>query len=659
MADSSEIKHGEGVIDSAFAEQTAEKVDVESILEKYDKESTTRTLSPGWEKAVKIICILFSLFQLYTAAFGVFEAQIQRSIHLAFVLVLVYLLYPARISQRKDGMKMTDVGFAILGLAVGAYVVFEYVDLMMRAGLPTRLDIIFGSICLLLVLEASRRVVGLPITLVAIVFLAYAYWGPYFPGMFGHRGFTMTRIVAHMYVTTEGILGTPLGVASTFVYLFILFGAFLHKTGLGKFFIDLALAATGHTVGGPAKVAVLASGLFGTISGSSVANVVTTGTFTIPLMKSIGYKPEFAGAVEAAASTGGQLMPPIMGAAAFVMSQFIGIAYIHIAIAAALPAVLYYLAVGFMVHFEAKRLGLKGIPKERLPNVKKVLAEGWHLLLPLFVIVYLLVQGYTPLRAALVCIIVTVVVAMMRKNTRLNVKDIFEALENGARSAIGVSAACACAGIIIGVVTLSGVGLKIANGIVVLSGGSFFFTLFLTMIASIILGMGLPTTAKYIVLASMAAPAIMKFGVPIMAAHLFIFYFGIIADLTPPVALAAYAGAGIAGADPVKTGMTGLKLALAGFMIPYIFAYNPALLLIDTNLPEIVLIVITSVLGAFALALAGSGFWTRKLNIIERIILLGASVSLIFPGIVTDGIGLAILVGMWFLQKQGQKRQAV
>lgn len=352
-------------------------------------------------------------------------------------------------------------------------------------------------------------------------------------------------------------------------------------------------------------------------------------------------------------------MPPIMGAAAFVMSQFIGIAYIHIAIAAALPAVLYYLAVGFMVHFEAKRLGLKGIPKERLPNVKKVLAEGWHLLLPLFVIVYLLVQGYTPLRAALVCIIVTVVVAMMRKNTRLNVKDIFEALENGARSAIGVSAACACAGIIIGVVTLSGVGLKIANGIVVLSGGSFFFTLFLTMIASIILGMGLPTTAKYIVLASMAAPAIMKFGVPIMAAHLFIFYFGIIADLTPPVALAAYAGAGIAGADPVKTGMTGLKLALAGFMIPYIFAYNPALLLIDTNLPEIVLIVITSVLGAFALALAGSGFWTRKLNIIERIILLGASVSLIFPGIVTDGIGLAILVGMWFLQKQGQKRQAV
>ena len=655
MVDSSEIRHDDGVIDSTVAEQTSEKMDVESILEKYDKESTTRTLTPMWENLVRAICILFSLFQLFTAAFGVYEAQIQRSIHLAFVLVLVYLLYPARVSQRRDGMKIMDVGLAVLGLAVGVYVVYEYVDLMMRAGLPTQYDIIFGAICLLLVLEASRRVVGLPITLVAIVFLAYAYWGPYFPGMFGHRGFTLKRIIAHMYVTTEGILGTPLGVASTFVYLFILFGAFLHKTGLGKFFIDLALAATGHTVGGPAKVAILASGLFGTISGSSVANVVTTGTFTIPLMKSIGYKSEFAAAVEAAASTGGQLMPPIMGAAAFVMSQFIGIAYIHIAIAAALPAILYYLAVGLMVHYEAKRLGLQGIPKERLPDVKKVLAAGWHLLLPLFVIVYLLVRGYTPLRAAFVCIIVTVVVAMMRKGTRLNIKDIFEALENGARSAVGVSAACACAGVIIGVVTLSGVGLKIANGIVVLSGGSFFMTLFLTMIASIILGMGLPTTAKYIVLASMAAPAIMKFGVPIMAAHLFIFYFGIIADLTPPVALAAYAGAGIAGADPVKTGMTGLKLAMAGFMIPYIFAYNPALLLIDTNVAEILVIIVSSLLGAFALALAGSGFWMRKLNMIERVLFLAAAVTLIFPGLITDSIGLAILAGMWFLQKQGQK----
>jgi len=538
-------------------------------------------------------------------------------------------------------------------------VVVEYHALMMRAGLPTTGDIVFGAVCILLVLEAFRRVVGIPITIVAVFFLAYAYWGPYFPGMFAHRGFSYTRIISHMYVTTEGILGMPVGVAATFVYMFILFGAFLHKTGLGKFFIDLALAATGHRIGGPAKVAVLASGFFGTISGSSVANTVTTGTFTIPLMKSIGYKPEFAGAVEAAASTGGQLMPPIMGAAAFVMSQFIGIAYIEIAIAAALPALLYYLAVGFMVHMEAKRLGLQGIPKNRLPNLKKVLSEGWHLLIHLFVIVYLLVQGYTPLRAALVCIVVTVAIAMMKKSTRLNVKDILDALESGARSAIGVSAACACAGIIIGVVTLTGVGLKIANGIVVLSGGSFFLTLFLTMIASIILGMGLPTTAKYIVLASMAAPAIMKFGVPIMAAHLFIFYFGIVADLTPPVALVSYAAAGIAQSNPMKTGFTGLRLAMAGFLIPYIFVYNPGILLIDTTPLEVVLIAATSILGAFSLALAGSGFWMRPLNIIERLVLFGSAISLIFPGTLTDIGGAVVLAGIWFLQKQGLKRDAL
>ncbi|TDY64980.1 TRAP transporter 4TM/12TM fusion protein [Aminivibrio pyruvatiphilus] len=659
MVENNEIKPQEDILDSSAAEKASETIDVEKILEKYDRESASRTLSTFWQNVVRFVCIAFSLFQLYTAAFGVFEAQIQRAIHLGFALVLVYLLYPARLSKRKEGVKWLDVLFALLGLAVGAYVVVEYTDLMMRAGLPTTGDIVFGALCILLVLEASRRVVGIPITIVAMFFLAYAYWGPYFPGMFAHRGFSYTRIITHMYVTTEGILGMPVGVAATFVYMFILFGAFLHKTGLGKFFIDLALAATGHRIGGPAKVAVLASGFFGTISGSSVANTVTTGTFTIPLMKSIGYKPEFAGAVEAAASTGGQLMPPIMGAAAFVMSQFIGIAYIEIAIAAALPALLYYLAVGFMVHMEAKRLGLQGIPKDRLPNLKKVLSEGWHLLLPLFVIVYLLVKGYTPLRAALVCIVVTVAIAMMKKSTRLNVKDILDALESGARSAIGVSAACACAGIIIGVVTLTGVGLKIANGIVVLSGGSFFLTLFLTMIASIILGMGLPTTAKYIVLASMAAPAIMKFGVPIMAAHLFIFYFGIVADLTPPVALVSYAAAGIAQSNPMKTGFTGLRLAMAGFLIPYIFVYNPGILLIDTTPLDVVLIAATSILGAFSLALAGSGFWMRPLNIIERLVLFGSAISLIFPGTLTDIGGAVVLAGIWFLQKQGLKRDAL
>ena len=639
--------------------QESKTINVDEILAKYDKESTFRILSGSWEQIIKIICICFSLFQLYTAAFGVFPAQIQRAVHLAFATPLIFLLYPATSKGSRSSMHPLDVVLALLGTSIGLYMVVFYGDIMLRGGLPTFLDLFFGAMAVLLVLEAARRVVGLPISLIAALFIAYALLGPYIPGMLGHRGFAMKRILSHLYLTTEGILGLPLGVSATFVYLFILFGAFLHKSGLGKFFIDLALAATGHTIGGPAKVAVMASGLFGTISGSSVANVVTTGTFTIPLMKSIGYPPYFAGAVEAAASTGGQLMPPIMGAAAFVMSEFIGVPYIKIAIAAALPAVLYYLAVALMVHMEAKRLGLKGLPKETLPNAKKVLKDGGHLLIPLFVIVYMLVSGYTPLRAALVCIIATLVVAMMRKSTRLKFSDIMEALENGARSALGVAAACACAGIIIGIVTLTGLGLKMANGIILLAGGSFFFTLFFTMIASIILGMGLPTTAKYIILASMAAPAIQKFGVPPIAAHMFILYYGIIADLTPPVALAAYAGAGIAGANAMKTGWTSLRLAIAAFLIPYIFAYDPSLLLIDTTVVQVIGVSITALIGAFCLAVAGAGFWYGKLTLVERVIVFAAALMLIKPGLYTDIAGVVILAAEWWYQKRTFPKTAV
>lgn len=631
-------------------------INVEEILAKYDREATFRRLHGFWGKLIVIMCIAFSGFQLYTAALGVLPAQLQRSWHLAFALALIFLLYPASSKSPRNKMHWFDVVLALAGVAVGLYMVIFYHDIVLRAGLPTFWDLFFGALAILLVLEASRRIVGWPISLIAFLFLLYAYAGPYIPGLFGHRGFALRRIISHMYLTTEGILGLPLGVSATFVFLFILFGAFLHKTGLGKFFIDLALAATGHTTGGPAKVAVVSSGLFGTISGSSVANTVTTGTFTIPLMKSIGYPGYFAGAVEATASTGGQLMPPIMGAAAFVMAEFIGIEYIKIAIAAVLPAVLYYLAVGIMVHMEAVRLGLKGLPRERLPNVWKVLSEGWHLLIPVVGIVVLLVRGYTPLRAALGCIALTVIVAMLRPNTRLSFRDILEALENGARSALSVAAACATAGIIVGVVTLTGLGLKLANGIVVLSGGKFFLTLVFTMFASILLGMGLPTTAKYIILASMAAPAIQKFGVPVLAAHMFILYYGIIADLTPPVALAAYAGAGIAGANAMKTGWTALRLAIAGFLIPFMFAYNPSLLLIDTTAGEVMVLILTSLVGVFALGFAGSGYWLRSLALWERALLFGGALALIQPGLLTDALGLAILVGIWALQKSSQLR---
>ena len=630
-----------------------EKV-VQENLEKYDSESRYRRPEGFWKMAIKVICIAFSLFQFYTAGFGVLPAQIQRPLHVFFAFVLVFLLYPSCKSFSRKSMHWFDVILAVVSGATMIYLIVNYQEIMYRGGVPTQLDLIFGALAIIFTFEVSRRIVGWPIVLVALVFVLYARFGRYLPGFFAHRGFTWTRIINHMYLTTEGILGAPIGVSSTFVFMFILFGAFLNKTGLGKFFIDLALAAAGHQAGGPAKVAVISSGFFGTISGSSVANTVTTGTFTIPLMKSIGYEGHFAGAVEAASSTGGQLMPPIMGAAAFIMSDFIGVPYITIAIAAVLPALLYYMAVFIMIHMEAKRLGLKGLPKDQLPNTKKIFMDGGHLLVPLFVIIYMLIKGYTPLKAAFYSILITVGVAMLRKNTRLKLSDIIDAFDEGARSSLGVAAACACAGLVIGSVTLTGIGLKLANGIVSLAGGHLFFTLVLTMITSILLGMGLPTTAKYIVLASMAAPAIQKFGVPVLAAHMFIFYYGIIADLTPPVALAAYAGAGIGGADPMKTGFTALRLAVAGFLIPYFFAYNPELLMINASLANTTIPAVTAIAGTVLLSFAAAGYWLRNLHMYERALLLAGALLLIQPGIMTDAAGLAVGVVVYLLQKMSR-----
>lgn len=659
-------------LDSDVVEKVQGTVDVSEIVAKYDKESAYRTFRGWLEVFIRVLCIAFSAFHLFTAATGAYPPQIQRAVHLGFVLVLIYLLYPARATGSKHRLAWYDVILAAAGAAVCGYIVWNYDVIVLDAGPPTQMDFIFGCASILLVLEATRRIVGLPITLVATFFLLYAKFGNFIPGMMGHPGFSLQRIVGHMYLTTEGLFGMPLGVSASFVFLFILFGAFLHSTGLGKFFIDLALAAAGRYVGGPAKVAVLASGFFGTISGSSVANTVSTGTFTIPLMKSVGYRGAFAGAVEAASSTGGQIMPPIMGAAAFIMAQFLGVGYVEIAKAALIPALLYYMAVGFMVHMEAKRLGLKGIPKERLPRAWFVLRQGGYLLVPIFVLVYLLIQGYTPLKSAYYCILATVIISLVANNwkawagasssnvpvsralaqsNRLALKDILQAMENGGRLALGVAAACACTGFVIGVVTLTGVGLKLANAILTLSAGNFALTLFFTMLASIILGMGLPTTAKYIVLATIAAPAIQTFGVPVLAAHLFIMYFGILADLTPPVALAAYAAAGIARAEPNATGFMAVKLALAGFLIPYIFCYNPGLLMIGASNAEIVFIVCTAAVGIASLSFASVGYWLRDLHLWERLILVGAAITLITPGLVTDIVGLSLMTVVYALQK--------
>lgn len=641
-----------------------EPIDVQATLEKYDPDSQFRKIA-GWVGiAISAIAITMSLFHYYTAAMGVLVAMQQRAVHLMFAMVLAFLLWPATKKLSKHKLPWYDVVLALLGVGVCMYLLVNYEALIFRAGLPTALDVYVGIVGILLVLEIARRAVGPELPLVALVFILYAYFGRYFPGPLVHRGYTIRSIVDHLFFTTEGVFGIPLGVSSTFVFLFILYGAFLEKTGVGRFFIDLAFAATGHMRGGPAKSAVLASGLMGSISGSSVANTVTTGAFTIPAMKKVGYRPEFAGAVEAAASTGGQIMPPVMGAAAFIMAEMTGLAYIDIVKAAAIPAILYFLGVGTMVHLEAVKTGLKGLPKSMLPSARQTLREGWHLLIPLFTIVYFLMAGRSPFWAAFQSINIAVVVALLgfvlkrdSKAAKELLLGIPKAFENGARSAIGVAAACACAGIVVGVVTLTGLGLKFAHLVLQVAGGNLLLTLFLTMVASIILGMGLPTTAKYIVLATMAAPALVRLGIPLIAAHLFIFYFGIIADITPPVALAAYAGAGIAGGNAMKTGLTAAKLALAAFLIPYIFAISPGLLLVDVTWLQALHHIATALMGIIALAAAVQAYFVGPARLWERALLFSAALGLIVPGLLTDTFGLVALGAVYFAQKRRAKNE--
>ncbi|HOX12473.1 MAG TPA: TRAP transporter permease, partial [Spirochaetales bacterium] len=523
---------------------------------------------------------------------------------------------------------------------------------------------------IILVFEAARRVVGLPIVIIAGIFVLYAFAGPYIPGRLAHRGARLDTLVGHLFFTTEGIFGIPLGVSSTFIFLFILFGAYLEKTGLGQYFIDIANSIAGWASGGPAKVAVLSSALMGTVSGSSVANVVGTGSFTIPMMKKLGYKPEFAGAVEATASTGGQIMPPIMGAAAFLMAEFTGIPYARIIGAAVVPALLYYFGVWAGVHIEAKRLGLRGLRKDELPKLGELLKKSF-LMLPLAAIIYLLVSGYTPMRAALIAIVLSIGTAGAASLVNWSRKrpvgfrwvDIVKGLEAGARGALGVLAATACAGIIIGVVTLTGLGLKLGSSLVALANGQLFLTLVFTMFTSLILGMGVPTTANYVITSTIAAPAIMMILTKVnpgmdpyaqaivLPAHMFAFYFGIIADVTPPVALAAFAGAGIAKANPMKTGFNATKLAIAAFLVPYIFVYSPQMLGIGATFLDMVGIFVTSSIGMIGVSAGVMGYLIRPMHLWERPILFIGGILMVIPGAVTDAIGLAILVAGFLIQK--------
>lgn len=622
------------------------------VLKEYSKESDTMNYAGFMAKIVTAIAISFSLFQLYTAIFGVLDAQLQRAAHLSFGLALSFLLYPTKKSWSRDKIHPLDAVLAIIGAAAPLYIIFAYQELVLRAGTVTGTDLIFGIIGIVTIIEATRRVVGLPMVTVALFFLAYAFLGPYMPGVIAHRGLNAEQLVSHLYFTTEGIFGIPLGVSSTFIFLFILFGAYLEVTGLGKFFIDLANAIAGWASGGPAKVAVLSSGLMGTVSGSSVANVVGTGSLTIPMMIKLGYHKNFAGAVEAAASTGGQLMPPVMGAAAFLMAEFVGMPYVDIVKAAAIPALLYFLGVWLGVHFEAKRSNLKGIPREQLPKIGEILKERGHLAIPLIVIVYLLVTGYTPMRAALVAIFLSIICAALRKSTRMKPIEITKGLEKGAKGALGVLVACASAGIIIGVVTKTGMGLKLASSLIELSGGLLLPSLFFTMITAIVLGMGVPTTANYVITSTIAAPALLQIGVPVLSAHMFVFYFGIIADVTPPVALAAFAGAGISGGNALRTGVNASKLAIAAFIIPYMFVMSPELLMQGANTGATLISLITAIIGMVALSASLIGHFIDNTNKLERIFLLTGGLLMINPGAVTDLIGIILIVIVIITQKR-------
>ncbi|MBQ5624877.1 MAG: TRAP transporter permease, partial [Phascolarctobacterium sp.] len=490
------------------------ELSAEEVLQKYDKESNKRSMTGMWDYIIKGICIVFAIFQLYTATFGVLDAHLQRAVHLAFGFVLIFLLYPARASWSRKSMHPLDILFAVVSATSALYIVVNYQELVLRAGMNNETDFIVGLVGTFMVFEAARRVVGWPMITVAFFFMVYAFFGPYIPGILAHRGVGVQEMFDHLFFTTEGIFGTPMGVSSTFIYLFILFGAYLETTGLGKFFIDIANAIAGWAAGGPAKVAVLSSGLMGTVSGSSVGNVAGTGAFTIPMMKKLGYRPEFAGAVEAAASTGGQLMPPVMGAAAFLMAEFVGVPYFDVVKAAVIPALLYYIGVWLGVHYEAKKYDLKGTPREELPSFKKLFVEKGHLALPLIVIVYLLVSGFTPMRAALAAILLSICCASLRASTRITFRQGVQGLIDGSMGVLGVLIACATAGIIIGVVTKTGVGLKVATALLDLSGGALLPAMFFTMITSLILGMGVPTTANYVITSTIAAPALVQMGVP-------------------------------------------------------------------------------------------------------------------------------------------------
>ncbi|MDQ0256568.1 TRAP transporter 4TM/12TM fusion protein [Evansella vedderi] len=631
------------------------------LLLKYDKESAYRQDTGKWKWVISFLAISLTLFHLWRALpmNGPLVFLLQGAVHLGTAMGLIFLLYPARKRGiKRSGVPWYDVVLAFLAMGSTYYILFRYDWITGPARILgfTTFDIIVATIGIILLLEATRRAVGIPIIVIASLAILYGLYGTNIP-YFGHGGFDWTGLSRRLFYSSDAIFGTPIQISSTFIFLFLFFGVMLTKTGVGQYFNDLAFGATGRYTGGTAKAAVVASAMQGTVTGSSVANTVASGSFTIPMMKRAKFRPEFAAAAEASASTGGQIMPPIMGAAAFIMAEYVsGVSYSDIVIIGIIPALLYFTGVFVGTHFEAKKHGIKGQPKDQLPSLKGLFKRA-DLLLPLVAIIYMLVNGWTPTTAALTGIATAFAVSFFRKDTRMGPKDIINALEQGARVALPVIAACATAGIIVGVVVFTGLGSKIAGGLISLAGNSLFLLLFFTMIACILLGMGLPTTANYVVTATMAAPALIQFGIEPIAAHFFVFYFGIVADITPPVCLAAYAGSGIARANPMRAGVTAFKLAIAAFIIPYVFVYNPVLLLQDATFLTLVPVLLTAIIGMAAVSATMMGYFVYKPYWYERILLLAGGLMLIVPeNIPVELAGLAIIIVVGVLQHFRKKK---
>ena len=627
--------------------------EVNEVMKKYDRESNTRIWVGVPHRVVQAVMALFSLYCIYSTLFSTASLERRMTAFLGCVIIMGFLYYPAsKHHVRPNFIPWYDVIIMVVGAGCFFYYCFVADDLIKVLSSASKMTTMYNVIAIvgiLVLMELCRRCVGVPILVVVAVLLFYT---------FGVANLTLERALYTLFYRTGGVIGTPIQVCAKFIVVFIVFGAFLERTGISKFFIDLANKIAGASAGGPAKVAVISSALCGMVSGSSVGNTVTTGSVTIPMMKKTGYKPEFAGAVEAAASTGGQIMPPIMGAAAFLMAEYIGISYGEVALKAILPAFLYFAGIFTAVHLEAKKLGLKGISRAEMAPGRE-LAKKSYLLIPIVLLVVLVsVNACTMQRAATYSILAAIIVGLINRDAKLTPMKFLEALEAGGKGTITVAVACSMAGVIAGCITATGLASKLISAIVALSGNTLIIGLFLTMVCCIILGMGVPTTANYCIMAATCAPILMKLGIPDVAAHFFVFYFGIVADITPPVALAAYAGSAIAKSNPMRTGINATKLAIAAFIVPYVFAYSPSLLFVDVvGIFDVVLICVSALLGIYGVAAGLNGFVGKTINPLFRVLLIIGGLTLIIPGWQTDLIGLVIVGGISAYQILTAKRE--